>query len=209
VSNLLIVESENDQFFIEALIKNINLNIDVDSPVCSINEYNCLGGMSKLENKLNALKSQVLKDGIDKIGIIFDADNVGVDARTQKIKEKIDFVFGTEHDVEFHIHILNVNGKGEIETLLKKIKSEDSTIADCLDSWRNCLPEDKTIKQKDFDKFWIQVYQRYDCCKKQEQKQAGEKCNNEASLNKKIYDFDKDIKELNYLKKFLMSINNS
>ena len=88
--------------------------------------------------------------------------------------------------------------------MLKEIKSIDSPIADCLESWQECLG-DKKLNKKDFDKLWIQMYQRYDCCTKKEQKQAGIKCNNEASLkkDKPIYDFDKDIVELNKLKEFL------
>jgi hypothetical protein len=55
----------------------------------------------------------------------------------------------------------------------------------------------------------VQVYQRYDCCTNQEQKQAGRKCNNEASLkNKSIYDYDRDIPELNELKAFLIALSN-
>ena len=36
--------------------------------------------------------------------------------------------------------------------------------------------EGKEIKQKDFDKFWINNYLRYDTCLKQDQKQAEKKC---------------------------------
>ena len=208
MSNLLIVESENDKFFIEALVERINIKIEIDSPVCSVDEYECLGGIGKLDNKLRSLKSQVAKDGIDKIGIIFDADSVGIEVRTQQIQEKLDLFFGSSSDVKFSIYILNIDGKGELETLLKVIKSQDSTVADCLDAWQGCLPENKKLKQKDFDKFWIQVYQRYDCCTKKEQKQANRKCNNESSLKgKSIYDFDRDIKELNSLKKFLIDLS--
>jgi hypothetical protein len=76
VSNLLIVESNNDQYFIEALITHMNLNIVIDSPVCSVDEYECLGGMGKLEEKLNSLKRRINRGEIDKIGIIFDAEFV-------------------------------------------------------------------------------------------------------------------------------------
>jgi len=211
VSNLLIVESENDQYFVEALVARLNnVNIKIDSPVCLINEYECLGGISKLENKFQALKSQVLKEGIDKIGVIFDADEVGIDARSRQIQEKIDLVFGESPDIEFSIFILNVAGKGELETLLKFIKSEASPMADCLEAWQDCFSsKDKALKQKEFDKFWIQVYQRYDCCKNKEQKQAGRKCNNEVSLkDKSVYDYDRDIPELNKLKEFLIALSN-
>ncbi|MCF7971346.1 MAG: hypothetical protein K9L22_09315 [Methylococcaceae bacterium] len=208
MSNLLIVESENDQYFIEALVARINVHIKIDSPVCLIDEYECLGGISKLENKLNALKSQVLKEGIDKIGIIFDADEAGVEQRTQQIQEKIDLVFGESPELKFSIFILNKDGQGELETLLKAIKSQASPMADCLEAWQACFAtKNKALKQKDFDKFWIQVYQRYDCCTNQEQKQAGRKCSNEVSLkNKSIYDYDQDIPELNELKDFLRGL---
>ena len=204
MSNLLIVESENDKYFIEALINHLNLNLEVGSPICSINEYECLGGIGKLKNKLEALRARVFKEGIEKIGIIFDADKVGIEQRTKDIQEKIDLVFGKNTDVVFRIYIMNVDGHGELETVLKKIKSNDSTVADCLDSWQECLPDDKKINQKEFDKIWIQMYQRYDCCTKKESKRAGEKCNNEASLKKEIYDLDNNI--LNELKDFLKEI---
>lgn len=205
MSNLLIVESENDKYFIEALINHLNLNIEVGSPICSIDEYECLGGISKLENKLKELKGRVSKDGIEKIGIVFDADKVGIEQRTKDIQEKIDFVFKKDIDVIFKIYIMNVNGYGELETILKEIASEESTIADCLESWQNCLPKDKKLNQKDFDKFWIQIYQRYDCCTKREKKQAGEKCSNEVSLKEKnIWNFEHSI--LNDLKDFLKEL---
>jgi len=206
VNNLLIVESNNDKYFIEALLKHINISIEIDSPVYSIDEYECLGGISKLENKLKSLKSQVLKNGIDEIGIIFDADLVGIELRTQEIQQKIELVFGKTPALEFSIYILNVDGAGELETLLKTIKSEASPMADCLDAWQQCLSSNnKALKQKDFDKFWISIYQRFDCCSKKDQKQAGCKCNNEASLKKPIYDFEKE--ELNELKNFLIELS--
>ncbi len=208
MSNLLIVESDNDKYFIEALLNHINVIIEIDSPIYTIDEYECLGGVSKLENKLKSLKSQVLKNGIDKIGIIFDADTVGIETRTQEIQQQINVVFGINPDVAFSIHILNIDGKGELETLLKAIKSKPSPMADCLDAWQQCLSSnDKTLKPKDFDKFWVSIYQRFDCCTKKEQKQAGCKCNNEASFKKPIYDFEKE--ELNELKLFLKDLSTS
>jgi len=208
VNNLLIVESNNDKYFIEALLKHINVSIEIDSPVYTINEYECLGGISKLELKLKSLKSQALKKGINKIGIIFDADSAGIKTRTQEIQQKIDLVFGKTPELEFSIYILNVDGVGELETLLKVIKSKNSPMADCLGAWQQCLSSNnKALKQKDFDKFWISIYHRFDCCNKKEQKQAGCKCDNEASLKKPIYDFDKQ--ELNALKQFLKELSTS
>lgn len=33
VSNLLIVESKNDKFFLKALIKELNYDIEIDAPI--------------------------------------------------------------------------------------------------------------------------------------------------------------------------------
>lgn len=203
MSNILIVESENDKFFVEALIAHININVEVGNPICTIDEYNCMGGMGKLKNRLEELKSRLLKgDEINQVGIIFDADKVGVDERIKQIDDIKDSVFASD-ELDLKIFIINIDGNGELETLLKEIKSINSPIADCLESWQECLA-DKKLNKKDFDKLWIQIYQRYDCCTKKEQKQAGEKCNNEVSLkSKSIYNFDKDCTELVKLKEFL------
>jgi len=212
MSNVLIVESENDRYFIEGLINHMNttLNIEIGEPICKIDEFECLGGISKLEERLRALTHRIIKGELEKVGIIFDADKVGVEIRREQIKNKIDAIMKELpkefHDlVKFSIYIQNYNGNGELETLLKAIKSKDSTIADCLNSWQNCLPDDKKLNQKEFDKFWVQIYQRYDCCKKDEKKQSGKKCNNEISLKEKnIWNFDHEI--LNNLKQFLQEI---
>ncbi len=202
VSNLLIVESENDQYFIEALVKHINLDLEIHPPVCAIDDYQCLEGMGKLLNTLKSLP--VKKDSIEKVGIIFDANSVGVVERTRQIKEKIKEVFGDTPPVEFLIHILNVEGSGELETILKSISSHEANFAECLNAWRECLPEGKELTDKDFDKFWVQIYQRYDCCSKLERKQANRKCSNEASMNKSIYNLDSE--HLSELKEFLIGL---
>jgi len=209
VSNLLIVESENDKYFFEALIEYIKVDIKVDPPILSVDEYECLGGISKLKNKLESIKSQVDKGHVDKLGIIFDADKVGIESRKQTINEEFDSVFGSEHDLGIEVHILNIDGYGELETLLRQIKSKPSENSDCLDAWRLCrsrknLPE---ISDKDFDKLWVSFYHRYDSCSNQEKKQAARKCSNEASFKKPIYDFNMEQQELTELKEFLLQFS--
>ena len=192
VNNLLIVESKTDQYFFEALIKYINLDIKIDAPICSIDEYKCLGGMGHLENKLVSMERTIKKNGIEQVGIIFDADQEGIELRTNEIQTTVDTVFGLEPEVNFSIFINHVNGFGEIETLLKAIKSQDSTVADCLESWQECIPSNQKVSQKKLGKLWVEIYQEYDCCTKKEQRQIDRKCNHKASFNKQpsIYDFE-------------------
>jgi len=203
--SILIVESETDKFFIQEVIKNINLQeIESLETVCAIDDFECLGGISKLEQKLKEVARDIKKRDISKVGIIFDADKKGVEERKSEIDIIVNKVFSDEDDVTFHKYIINVSGYGELETVLKLIKNKDSTYANCLDAWRECLSENnKIISDKAFDKFWVQLYQRYDHCTKQEQKQAGKKCNNEVSLQKPIWDYNHTA--LDELKQFLKS----
>ena len=82
------------------------------------------------------------------------------------------------------------------------IKTNDSTFADCLNSWRDCLIENnKNISNKDFVKFWIYNYIRFDTCNKKEQSRASEKCIFEKAMQKDIWNFDHEV--LDSLKEFL------
>ena len=206
VSNILIVESNNDKYFIEALINHLNLHIKIGDSIC-INEYECLNGISKLEKRLKNLKAKILKEDIKKIGIIFDADRVGIEKREEEVKDKIKSVFGEYDNSMFSIYILNKNGEGELEDILKEIKTDNSPYADCLDSWRKCLLSKKIeVSNKIFNKFWVNNYIMYDTCRKS--RDRGEKskyCIFEYAIKeKKIWNFDHSI--LNDLKEFLKQI---
>ena len=221
MSNLLIVESKNDELFINRLLQELNLStlIEVGTPICHIDEYECLDGLSekKLMRKLNDVVVEIEKRGIKKIGILVDADEEGVEEKINFINNSIKNIDNTvsfknvnqwidsrDLDVKISCHILNIDGTGELETLLRKIKSDDSSFADCLLSWRQCLSDhNHTITDKEFDKFWVAIYQRYDACTKREKRQAGRKCNFEASLQKDIWDFSSY--QLDSLKEFLLS----
>lgn len=206
VSNLLIVEGKSDKLIIQALITHINTDVIIGEPICNIDECETLGGMGKLEEKLNSLSRRMKKESINKIGIIFDADKVGIERRTQEINDKINSVFGRNHNIDFKIHILNKDGYGELETILKLITSNDPIMANCLELWQECL-SDKRLDEKEFNKLWKVVYEKYDCCTQEEQKNMKDNCNSKILLeDKKIYNFDKDIKELNELKKFLQEL---
>ena len=80
-------------------------------------------------------------------------------------------------DVSLACYFTNVYRQGELETLLKVIKSSNSTFADCLESWNICLQKQyKEIKPKDFDKLWVNTYIRFDTCSSNNKKQAERKC---------------------------------
>jgi hypothetical protein len=211
VSSLLIVESENDKLFLEWMITKLNLPINVAVPFCNEMDFKCLGGMGNLERALRELRF----DEWDKIGVFLDANSVGINERITLVNqafvstgidvtiEKINQLYRSkEQDVFFALGLVHIDGYGELETLLKKIKLQDSVFSDCLNSWRTCLSASgKSISTKDFDKLWVNFYIRYDTCSKDEAKQAGKKCSNKAAFQKDIWDFKHA--SLNDVKRFL------
>ncbi len=218
--NILVVESHNDKFFIESLLAYLQrVDIEVSLPICSIDEYECLDGLSetKLVDRLVNLRIESDKRGIEKIGIMIDADAKGVARQLSLVNtalEKAKFnvqlpdtniwVDDDSQALSISCHVLNVEGFGELETVLKLIKAGDSIFADCLDAWKSCLQSQaKTISDKDFDKFWVSIYQRFDCCDKKEKKQAQRKCSFEASMKKPIWNFEHE--SLAELKDYLSS----
>jgi uncharacterized protein YqgV (UPF0045/DUF77 family) len=201
VSNILIVESKNDKIFIQGLINYLNLNhdIEIDTPIC-IDDYECLEGLneSRLTNALKELAADIQKRKIQKVGIVIDIDNDSKQERLDFVNRCLQNTFpkaanlantgefitltvttddGEEIQFQLACYFTNVEGKGELETVLKTIKTEDSPHADCLEAWKSCLEnEGFEITAKDFDKFWISIYLRYDTCSNEERKQAGRKC---------------------------------
>lgn len=222
MKSLIIVESHNDKYFIEKLRDELGLtNIKIDEPICNIHDYECLNGLS--ETKLKQILKEIKFDQYKKIGIIIDADNEGIEKRIDLINSCIRALEDVSSDfkitkinefikiesldeVEIGCYITNVDGNGELETVLKAIKSQDSTYADCLEAWKTCLTsKGKTITDKDFDKFWINNYLRFDTCSASEKSQAARKCNYESGMKKDIWDFENPI--LKDLKEFLNLIN--
>jgi hypothetical protein len=196
VSNIVIVESKNDKIFMKAMVDFLNCDIQIEEPIfIDDDDYEILEGLSetKLITTLKSLEADLQKRDIEKIGIIIDIDNDSEQERLEWVnkciqevfesetllstKQFIDICGDNETNAKLACYFTNVGGKGELETLLKAIKARDSPYADCLNSWQTCIEsQGKEINQKEFDKFWVSIYLRYDTCSNQEQKQAGKKC---------------------------------
>ena len=224
MSNILIVESKNDKYFIQSLINYLNCKIEVAPPIyIKENDYKPLGGLDKkkLEGAIKEVKAEISKKGIQKVGIIIDIDNHTKEERlkfindcignvfpeTQKISntgEFVDAITQTGDDVKLSCYFTNIDGQGELETVLKTIKNEDSTHADCLEAWKHCIEtKGKQIKDKDLNKFWVNMYIRYDTPSIEEKNQAGTKCTIEYVMKNKPNIWDFKHPALNDLKEFL------
>ena len=206
----------------QAMVEKLNCDLQVAPPIY-IDDYKSLEGLSETEliKALKALEANIDKKGIEKIGIIIDIDNCSEQERLKFVDRCIKEVFEAESlsstkqfidicgdngtNAKLACYFTNVGGRGELETLLKAIKARESPHADCLNSWKTCIEsQGKEINQKDFDKFWVSIYLRYDTCSNQEQKQAGRKCTMSGfdyvmEHKKEIWDWDNptldDLKE--------------
>ncbi|MFZ2725123.1 MAG: DUF3226 domain-containing protein [Methylococcaceae bacterium] len=224
--SLLIVEGKTDKLFIEQLIKNANETINtndlvVDIPICNIDGCECLNGLDNLKAKLKEVSIRIDKEGISKIGILVDADNDGKDAKLNIINDAIKSIdpavtinaentwFTSEKlDIQLSCYVLNVNGYGELEDILRLIKAQPSPFADCLEAWRYCLQtkHNQIVSDKDFKKRWFYYYSRYDCCDKKETGSAEKNCSPESTLQKDhAWDFNHE--QLSQLKTYLSSFN--
>ena len=226
MANYLIVESGNDQYFIEALVKQINASIDHIKPIY-IDEYEPLQGLDhqKLKNALGSLKATAQGGKVDRVGIILDLDQETEDNRLQLVNQCLAAVFEAkteltktcefihleqepvESSIDIACYFTQVQGAGELETLLRTIKTKDSPYADCLQAWRECLAtQGETIRDKEFDKLWVAQYIRWDTCTRKERKQAKDYCSMAAFkyvMKHKTHIWDWNHVALDGLKQFL------
>lgn len=209
--NIILVEGK-DNFFIQRLIQGV-----VVKP---------MGGLNNLTMELNILKNSFPKTPYEKLGIILDQDIVTKSERLIFVNKCLQDVFGIQlseddkvipniqlYDTEIFstieiqeiplqiaCYFLNVNGQGELETLLRLIKTQPSPYSDCLQEWQNCLTE--KVSQKEFDKLWVHYYIKHDTATRRERKQADQLTfENSLQKNPSIWDFDSHY--LDELKGFL------
>lgn len=208
MKNIILVEGKDDKAFIEYLIQGVD-----------VKEFsvNILEGLSKdaLTKRLASLKTGFLKNPFEKLGIIIDQDSFTREERLAFINECLQesfdiqlsdsqtFVNLTIDEIPLQIacYFVNIDGTGELETILRLIKNRPSSNADCLEQWQNCLSE--KVSQKEFDKLWVHYYLKYDTATHQERQHAGRYCTLEYSLQHKTHVWNFDSPILDELKRFL------
>lgn len=183
MSRLLFVEGESDEKFIKSFIQYLQLtNIEIE----------ILGSDTGLKKALKELETKIPKDNIEKVGIILDADSIGVKKRLQYIDKTVSEVFNGKNNIPTNFpylsYIMNIDDKGELEDVLKKIHLQEATTANCI---IKCITEhtNKTWEtdNKELNKDWAYSYAKYDCKDEQDK-----------------WDFDSDI--LKDLKDFLIDL---
>lgn len=226
--NVLIVEGKEDKAFIDYLL-NDAINVKVENPP----EILELSGLSKeaLKVRIGSLKRRIESNSIEKLGIVIDLDTFETeggfknrlklvnDAIKESFKESFDVTnisdltdasqfikvpIDNNTEIEIACFFIHIDNKGELEDVLREIKTHESSHADCLEAWNKCLKA-KSIEKtdKEINKLWLQIFIRYDICSKEEQKNARECCKLEYVLENKNDVFDFDHECLNELKAFL------
>ena len=89
--NILIVESENDEYFIQALVNKISIK----NKVCSIDDFkhSSLSEESLKTQIANALRDVNRGEGVSKIGIILDIDDSNKAERLRLINKCLSKAF--------------------------------------------------------------------------------------------------------------------
>jgi hypothetical protein len=226
--NILIVESNNDKYFFQSVINHIKSDLEVAAPIFLDEDYKAIDGSDpkKLTNALKDLKADLQKEDIDRVGIILDLDRHSETERIELINKCIIKVFASaesldrvsefidlnfdDRQIQLACYFTNVDGQGELETVLKTIKSQDSIHADCLVSWRECLRnKQKEMTDKKFDKLWITNYIRYDTSTKDDNKHANTQLTLNYALQNKSYIWNLDHPILDELKLFFRLFSSS
>ncbi len=235
---LIIVEDDSDKFTFEAIIRHIHLQDSlavIETPIIdwkSIAAENNPTKPTALINGLKGLLNDIFIEKYDKVGIVRDMDNSNKadmlflvnnalkEAYQDSVREipdvnsliPINFSQDPPSNtviVQFACHFVNLNGKGEIEDILKAIKSQPSPIADCVDSLLpGCLKiSEEELREKELVKLWFNNYQRYDTLQKIQRKSPFTTTKHIMENRTDLFDFDKDIVELNELKSFLQMMS--
>lgn len=222
--NKIIVEGKNDMIFIQTLVNKLNIiNTEVEQITIEEEDYLLLKGIDANKNRPTTLirvfediRDQINKHrNVSKIGIVLDIDKKLEEDRIAMINNAIYAAYGLEKDlikstnelfslnifsdysIQICCYFTNVEGKGNLDTLLRKIANKPSPdYANCLESWRKCL-ESKNIPISDseYDKIWLNNYIRLDTCLKKEKGNAKMYCNMEnfeKILKKDIFNFESE-----------------
>lgn len=211
MKNIIIVEGKTDQKFLEEFIAYLKKNFPLKYvPIDVIKKANGQDGVLSI---LNALKILMNTGQIKNIGILIDADEEGVLSKLQdKINPAIEKAFHIKslitspnkkctinfgsYTVNIFCHIFNVSGKGELEDILKEIRSNKNTPSTlCLDKFVNCINGfNEAYDKKEYNKNFIYFY-GYDCIKKEGlcSDDTRIKLKNNDYFSSEYWDFEHDI----------------
>ena len=150
--NIIIVEGISDKKFLEGYLAY--LKEDFPKKYFLIEKAE---GQDRISSILTAHQISINKGETKNIGILLDADDEGIQAKIQnKINPAIKKAFQVENavkapnaisqikygnnSVNIFCYIFNIDGKGELEDILKEIRTDkNAEIPICLDKFVECM----------------------------------------------------------------------
>jgi hypothetical protein len=184
MNNIVIVEEITDKIFIEKYVEYLKANFPKEYLL--IDSIKTANGQDALASILSAQKISIKKGETKNIGILLDADEEGIEAKIKDIiNDAIETAFKAQHHIKdinktfrieyegnsFNIfcYIFNIDGKGELEDILKEIRKDKNTKSPmCLDKFVKCLGGfNDAYPEKEYKKNFIWFY-GYDCIKTKE-----------------------------------------
>ena len=191
-------------------------------PTALINGLKSLrNDFSKLTyNKVAIIRDMDQSNDVERLNIINIALKEAYPEEEVKLSESNRFqsFFFLQNSTEKKINILfacyfvglTENGvkKGEIEDILKAIKTKPSPVADCVDkNLPICLKlKPEKLKDKDLVKLWVNNYVRYDTLEKKDRSAKLTKWENVMKDRLELFDFNNtEIADFKELKAFLVS----
>jgi len=178
--NIIIVEGISDKKFLEGYIAY--LKEDFPKEYFLIEEAK---GQDAIFSILKAHQISINKGETKNIGILLDADDEGVTAKIEnKINPAIEKAFNIKNAVKapneispinygsnivnIFCYIFNIDGKGELEDILKEIRTDkNAEIPICLDKFVECMKGfNEAYPEKTYKKNFIHFY-GYECLKRE------------------------------------------
>ncbi len=184
MKNIIIVEGISDKKFLEGYIAYLQKTFP--KKYLLIDDIKEAKGQDAIFYTLEALKRHIINQVETKnIGILIDADDEGVTAKIEnKINPAIEKAFNIKNAVKapneislinygsniinVFCYILNTDGKGELEDILREIRTDkDAEIPICLDKFVECMKGfNEAYPEKTYKKNFINFY-GYECIKRE------------------------------------------
>lgn len=219
MKNIIIVEGITDKKFLERYIAYLQAAF----PKCFlIDDIKDAKGQDAITVILKAQQIAIKKGETKNIGILLDADEDGITSKiADKINPAIEKAFGQQNVIKapnekasvvfggnivnVFCYIFNVNGKGELEDILKEIRTDKNTETTvCLDKFIECMKGcNEAYPDKTYRKNFIYFY-GYDCIRKEGLKPEDikSKLKNYEYYAPQYWDFEHGV--LKDLKQFLL-----
>ena len=242
----LIVESKNDKFAFEAILRRMGIagQVIVDAAdLFDWREQPAEGNLEKpteLVNTFSSTLGEISNGKYKTVGIIWDLDEFTPEQRQaqinlalQKAIEKHNSLDSSnvasisgqasasafasikvgKAEAQFACFFVGLNGRGEMEDILKSVAKNPAPLADCVNA---CLPkclselETSSFREKDLVKLWVENYVRYDVLPKKERNDKFTSKEKVMLASPRFFDFDRsDVPDLQAIKAFLQMLVSS